>query len=61
MTTLGNDVVNESYNKTIDKLLESVLQLEEKARANKLKDVDINVTINVGLLTIGINKKIGNE
>ncbi len=59
--TTGALITNEACNKTLDKLVETAMQLEERARLNQLKDFDINVSINVGLINIGISKRIGNE
>jgi len=61
ITLISSDKINESYNTTIDKLIESILIVEEKSKKAKLENVDINVSISVGPITIGISKKIGNN
>jgi hypothetical protein len=57
---ISSDKINESYNTTIDKLIESILIVEEKSRKAKLENIDINVSINIGPINIGISKKLGN-
>lgn len=60
ITLISTDKINESYNTTIDKLIESILTVEEKSRKAKLENIDINVSINIGPINIGISKKLGN-
>lgn len=60
ITLISTDKINESYNTTIDKLIESILIVEQKSRNAKLENININVSISVGPINIGISKKIGN-
>ena len=60
ITLISTDKINESYNTTIDKLIESILIVEQKSRNAKLENIDINVSINIGPINIGISKKVGN-
>lgn len=61
ITIISTDKINESYNTTIDKLIESIIMVEEKSRHAKLENIDINVSISIGPINIGISKKINNE
>ena len=61
ISSISSDKINESYNITIDKLIESILIVEEKSRKAKLENIDINVSISFGPINIGISKKIGNN
>jgi len=61
ITLITTEKMNESYNTTIDKLIESIIIVDQKARLSKLNNVDINVSIGVGPITIGISKHVSNE
>lgn len=57
---ISTDKINESYNTTIDKLIESIIVVEQKSRKARLENIVINVSINVGPINIGISKRVGN-
>ncbi len=56
-----NEKLYESYDLAFDKLIDSFNNLEHRARLKNLQDADISVSVNIGIITIGINKKISNE
>jgi hypothetical protein len=58
ITLISSEKINESYNSTIDKLIESIINVEKKSRQAKLTSVDINVSISVGPINIGISKRV---
>lgn len=39
-------------------MLDTMLYMEKQAQLKKLTNTEINVSINIGLITVGISKKI---
>ena len=58
---ISSDKANSSFNSTIDKLIDSMLIVEERSKQAKLNNIDINVSINLGPINIGISKKLSND
>ncbi len=58
ITVTTNEKINESYDASINKILDTMLYMEKQAQLKKLTNTEINVSINIGLITVGITKKI---
>ena len=57
-TITVSEKINESYDMSINKILDTMLYMEKQAQLKKLTNTEINVSINIGLITVGITKKI---
>jgi len=58
---ISSDKVNSSFSTAIDKLIDSMMIVEERSKQAKLNNIDINVSINLGPINIGISKKLSNN
>jgi len=58
---ISSDKVNSSFSTAIDKLIDSMIIVEERSKQAKLNNIDINVSINLGPINIGISKKLSNN
>lgn len=56
--TKTHDIMEMSFDASLNRMIEMVKITEQKIKTEKLNDVDINVSMNVGPISVTINKKI---
>lgn len=56
--TKTHDIMEMSFDASLTKMIDMVKTTEQKIKTEKLNDVDITVSMNVGPISVTINKKI---